>query len=204
MIGHCGVVACQRRAVFGVAQLHHAAAADVHRQAVAAALDVDPAPDDLARPADALEGRSAAREVHRRLPFTGGAGVAADEVRRRGGTRDLEDPDELVDAVVRDRCTPADVVQRVRGVDAEVGPDPVGDQRVDAGAFVDFVEMRHGAADEEDRAVGPGDRRAVGVVQQPFGEVGGDAEVLEPLLVLDADGAAAGLRCQLHRGVIHA
>ena len=51
-----------------------------------------------------------------------------------------------------DRRAPAHVVQRRRGIDAQVHPDAVRQQRVDARALVDLVEVRHGEAVEERRA----------------------------------------------------
>ena len=64
----------------------------------------------------------------------------------------------------------------------------IGQQAVEAGAFVDFVEMRQRLAFvEHARAVAAGDRRPFGVVQRPFDQIAGRQQVLQPLLILDAD-----------------
>ena len=128
------------------------------------------------------------REVHGRLALADGAGVAADEVRRRHRAGDLEDPDEVVAVGV----APAHVVQRGGRVEAHGRPDAVGDERVHAGALVDLVEVRQRPARRRaPRAVLGVDRRTVDVVEQPLGQVGRGHQVLEALLVLDADGGAA-------------
>ena len=93
MIGHCGVVICQRRSVSSCGSSIDLGAADVRLQL--AVLHEDAAPDDLARLADALQAAAAEAEVHRRLPLADRAGVPADEMLRRHGARNLEDPDEL-------------------------------------------------------------------------------------------------------------
>ena len=58
------------------------------------------------------------------------------------GAGDLEDPDEIVDAVAAVVLAPAHIVQRGGGIEAASPSTAVGDQRVEAGAFVHFVEMR--------------------------------------------------------------
>jgi len=68
------------------------------------------------------------------------------------------------------------------------GPDPVGDEGVDGDSFVHFVEVRQRlVAPKDSRAVAAPHRRTVGVVEQPFGDVRRGYEVLQALLVLDAD-----------------
>ena len=59
-----------------------------------------------------------------------------------------------------DRLAPSHVVQRRRGVEAEVEPDAVGHERIDAGAFVDFVEVGDRLSVEEDATVQPPERAA--------------------------------------------
>ena len=86
------------------------AAADVHGQRVV--LDVDARPDDFARLRNAAERAAAVGEVHRRLAEAFGAGPAADEVRRRRGAADLEDPDVILRRAGAVGVAPADVVQR--------------------------------------------------------------------------------------------
>ena len=80
----------------------------------------------------------------------------------------------------------------------------IGEQRVEAGAFVHFVEVRRGPGRRRDRpSVRAVDRRAVDVVQQPLGEVGGGREVLQALLILDADRVAAEFVGDSRRGDVH-
>ena len=76
---------------------------------------------------------------------------------------------------------------------AEGGVDAVGEEAVEAGAFIDLVEVGDGLAAADDFAGGVFHRGAVAVVEGAFDEVGGGKEVLEALLVLDADGLAAVL-----------
>lgn len=71
-------------------------------------------------------------------------------------------------------AAPADVVEGVFGRVAEFAPEFVGDNAVEAGAFVDFVEVGEGLALEEFLAGGfVEDGRAVDVVEEAFDEIGG-------------------------------
>src|SRR5690606_8301303 len=65
-------------------------------------------------------------------------------------------------------------------------------------------EVRERLALADDPAGGVLDRRAVAVVEQPLGEVGGRDEVLQALLVLDADGVAPELVTDAAGGDVHA
>ena len=121
--------------------------------------------------------------------------------RRRA--RDLEDPHEPVHAALFDRRAPPHVVQRGRGIDPQIHPDAVRQKRVDAGALVDLVEVGHGEALEERLAVRAANGRAVRIVQQPLGQIRGDADVLEALLVLDPDRSAAEVVGHRHGRVVH-
>ena len=170
MIGHCGRGGLPAALGLGLRQLDDRAPPDVDVER--AVHDEDAAPDDLARPADALDRAAAEPEVHRRLALADGARVAADEVRRRDRAGDLEDPH----VVVAVRRAPAHVVEGGRRVEAERGPDAVGDERVDRRALVDLVEVRDRPALVQDRGRRRrADRRAVGVVEQALGQVGGRA-----------------------------
>ena len=99
---------------------------------------------------------------------------------------------------------PADVVEGVGGVEAEGGPDAVGDEAVDPGALVDLVEVGEGLAGVEFGLGAFGvDGGAVGVVEEAFDEVGGGGHVFEALLVLDADGVAAEVGGDSCGGDVH-
>src|SRR5215212_8756531 len=97
----------------------------------------DPTPDDLARPADALDRAAAEPEVDRRLALADGTRVAADEVGGWYRARDLEDPD----VVVAVRRAPANVVERRRWIKPERRPDAVRDEGVNRRSLVDLVEV---------------------------------------------------------------
>src|SRR5262245_25113388 len=106
--------------------------------------------------------------------------------------RDLKNPDEFLMPVPAIRLAVADIVQGGLRIVAQLGPDAVGRQGVEPGAFVHFIKMRQRAALVEDAAVAArGDGRPVGVVQQTLSEVRGGREVLQSLLILNADGVAA-------------
>src|SRR5258708_2284624 len=97
-----------------------------------------------------------------------------------GGAADEEDPDVVAIKV----SAPAEVVERIFGGEAELAPETIGDEAVETGAFVDFVEMEQGFAGEEDAlSIGAVDGWAVDVVEHAFDEVAGGCEVLEALLV---------------------
>jgi hypothetical protein len=95
-------------------------------------------------------------------------------------------------------------VQGGGGVEAELAPHAVGDQRVDPAPSSTSLKWGSGVAGVELRAGrGVGHRRAVAVVEQALDEVGGGQQVLEPLLVLDADGVAAEVVRHAHGGDVH-
>jgi Ca2+-binding RTX toxin-like protein len=71
---------------------------------------------------------------------------------------------------------------------AEGGVDAVREEPIEAGAFVDLVEVRERLAGADDFAGRVLDWRAVGVVEDALDEIARGEEVLEALLVLDADG----------------
>ena len=113
---------------------------------------------------------------------------------------DLVDPDELAVEVL----APAHVVQRVVGDESHRPPHPVGDERVDGDALVGLVEVRERPAlVQHARAVARGHRRALGRVQHALGEVGCRHQILEALLVLDADGVEPEVVGDPQRGDVH-
>ena len=119
--------------------------------------------------------RAAAQaEIHGRLAFAGGAAIAADEVRGRHGAGNQEDPDVIVHAVAPVVLAPADIVQGVLRRKAQLAPQAIGHQAIQAGAFVHFVEVRHRFAGEQHAAgLGGLHRRPVHVVQQALRQVAG-------------------------------
>ena len=75
------------------------------------------------------------------------------------GAGDLEDPDEVVFILL----APADIVEGGGGVEVHGGPDAIGEDEVEAGAFVDFVEVG---------------QRAAGVDSLPASKTGGRSALL--------------------------
>ena len=126
-------------------------------------------------------------------------GVAAGDVRGGNGAGDLEDPDEVVFILL----APADVVEGGGGVEVHGGPDAIGEDEVEAAALVHFIEVRQRAAGVEFLARGVEGWRTVYIVEQAFDQVGRGDEVLEALLVLDADGVAAELVGDAQGGDVH-
>ena len=99
---------------------------------------------------------------------------------------------------------PAQIVERVFRRKTQLAPEAIGDEAIQPGAFIHFVEMRHGLAREQNA---PGSRalhrRAIDVVEQAFGEIAGGGEVFKPLLILNANGRAAEFIGQADRGDVH-
>ena len=92
----------------------------------------------------------------------------------------------------------------VSGSKPSLRPDAIGDQRVQPGAFVHFVEVRQRAARHKARGRRRGvHRRTVDVVQQAFHQVGCRRQVLQALLILDADRVAAEIVGDAQRGDVH-
>src|SRR5690606_37682023 len=179
-------------------QLDDLGAAEVHLEF--AVLDKHAAPDDFAFFGDAAEGAAAEAEIHAGLAQRVGAGPAADVVRGRGAAGDEEHPDVVVGGAALVPIAPAQVMERVFDGLAEGLVNAVGEEAVEAGAFVHFVEVRDGFAGADDFALGVFDGRTVAVVERAFDEVGGGEEILEALLVLDADGLAAEFVGDAHGG----
>ena len=202
MMGHCGVVRFQRRSVSSCGSSTTPArprsifslpsSTKIRDQTISPGLEMP------------LSDAAAQAEVHRRLPFAGGAGPAADEMGRRNRAADQEHPDVVLHRARLVPVAPADVVQGVFDRLAHRLVDAVGHQAVQAGALVDFVEMQHRLALEEDSlAVAAFDRRAVGVVERAFDQIAGRQQVLQPLLILDADHVAAEIVGDPHGGDVH-
>ena len=182
----------------GGRKFHDSAAPDVHVQRLV--FHVDPRPDDLAGPRDAVQRRAAIREIHRGLAETLRAFPAADEMRGRRGPADEKDP-HVFAAELR---APAHIVQRVFDRLAERAMHAIREQPVQPGALVHFVEMDHGLAFEEHPpSVARAHGRTIGVVQRAFHEVARGQQVFQSLLILDADGVAAEVIRDPHGGDIH-
>jgi hypothetical protein len=130
------------------------------------------APDDLARLANAFERTSAEGEIHGRLALTMSAGVTSDEVVGGRGAGDLEEPDELVEGVSTVVLAPSNIVEGGRWIVAKSTPDKIGDESVDSGTFVDFIEVGKWDARVEFGGSPFGkDGWALGVVEETFNEV---------------------------------
>ena len=99
-----------------------------------------------------LIGAAAQAEIHGRLAFAGGAAIAADQMRGRHGAGDQEHPDVIVHAVAPVMLAPAEIVQGVLRRKAQLAPQAVGHQAIQAGAFIHFVEVRHRFAGEQHAA----------------------------------------------------
>jgi len=84
--------------------------------------------------------------------------------------------------------TPAQVVQGVFDGLAEGLVHATREEAVETGAFVDFVEIRNRFSVANDVACGVSCRRAVAVVEGALDQIGGGQQVLQSLLILDADG----------------
>ena len=121
-------------------QLADAGAAQIHRER--SVIHEDAAPHDFAGLADAFERAAPETKIHGRLALTHRAFVAVDEVLRRRGAGNFEHPDELALSVGLVFLAVAHVVQGGFRVEAELPPDAIGDQRIETGAFVHFIEMR--------------------------------------------------------------
>ncbi len=199
---------------FGFGQFHDFGDADVGLEF--AIHDENAAPDDVAGFADAFERATAEAEVHRGLSLGRSTFPAADEVGRRCSAADEQHPDVFrrgrrkssrsgtLTSSATNKITPAEVVEGVFGGETELAPEFVGHEAVEAGAFIDFVEMRQCFTFKEHAlAIGAAHGRAVGVVEHAFDEVAGGCEVFEALLILNADGGAAELVGKAHSGDVH-
>ncbi len=157
-------------------------------------------PDNRAGLAQSLDCTSAERKIHRGLAFAGRAGVAADQVRGRHRARDFEHPDELI----ANLATPAHIVERRFRRKSENVPDAIGDERVETSTFVHFIEMWNRLPRVQFFA---GDfvtnRRALDVVEQTFDQIGRGRDVLQTLLILNADGIASKFIRDANGGDVH-
>ena len=80
----------------------------------------------------------------------------------------------------------------------------IREQRVEPGAFVNFVEVHHRLAFEQHSlAVAAADRRAIGIVERALDQVAGRQQIFQSLLILDADEVAAKVVGQPHGGDVH-
>src|SRR5512140_2602930 len=93
-------------ALFGlrIRKLHHFSHASIEVQLAVG--NEDAAPNDVSGLADAFNGPASEAEVHWWLPFAPRSRVAADEVLGRDGAGNLEKPDEVIDAIARERPAP--------------------------------------------------------------------------------------------------
>src|ERR1019366_3398987 len=170
-----------------------------------AVLNENPAPDDLARLAHALDRSTTQREVHRRLAFAHCVRIAICEMIWRNRTRDLEHPNKLLVAVDREILAVAHVVKCRLRCKPQLAPNAVRDQCIQASTFIRLVEVGKGKVLVENALAGDiHDRGPVDIVQKSFREIGSWADVFQSLLILNADGIAAELVCHAERSVVHA
>ena len=123
---------------------------------------------------------------------------------RRGAARDQEYPHVLRRRAAAIKVTPAEVVQGVRGRLAKRAVHPRGEEAVDAGALVDFVEVHDRLTLPDDAAVSASNRWSVGGIQGALHEVARREQVLQPLLILDPDCLGPELVRQSHRRKVRA
>src|SRR5882724_8024477 len=177
---------------FLLRQLHHLRDTQITMQP--SVHDENAAPDDVAGFGNSFHRSSNKPKVHRRLPLTGSAAIAADKMCGWSSARDQEDPNVIIDAIAAEMLAPTKIVQGVLRGEAQLAPEPIRYESIQTGTFIDFVEMRKSLARKQD----PGglrslDRRAVHVIEQALDKVAGGREVLKPLLILNANGRAAEL-----------
>src|SRR5579862_5948541 len=148
---------------FFARQIAHAGASEIGFQT--AAFHEDAAPNDLARFADAFHRPAAEPEVHGRLALTYLTGIPPDEVLGRRSAADLEHPHEFALVIF----PVAHIVQRRFRIVAELGPDAIGEQRIQTGAFIHFIEMGKRAAGIKLAIIAREDWWTVYIIEQSFG-----------------------------------
>src|SRR5688572_8858093 len=164
----------------------------------------NPAPDNVSGFADALERATAKGEIHWGLTFAAGALVAAYEMRGGCSSRDQENPHIIIHAIASVMLAPAQVVEGILWRKSQFTPKLVGNESIQPGAFIDFVEMGQCLTGEQDASSSRAFHcRPIDVVQQSFNEVAGWGEIFQPLLILNADGRAAEFVSESYGGDIH-
>ena len=78
-----------------------------------------------------------------------------------------------------------------------------GDEPVETGAFIHFIEMRKRAAGIQFAPLLIEDRRPLDIIEQPFHQIRRRRQVFQPLLILDSDGIASELVRNPHGGNVH-
>ena len=162
---------------FGPRQRDDLGAPDVHLEL--AAFDKNPAPHDLAGFGDPAQGAAAQLEIHRGLPERIRAGPAADVMVGRRAAGNQENPDVFTGRTGLIPIAPAQIVERGGHGLAQRRVHAVGEESVEPGAFVDFVEMNDGPAGTDQLAGGVPDRRPVGRIQRALDQVGSGPEILQ-------------------------
>src|SRR2546427_13062493 len=101
----------------------------------------------------------------------------------RSSARDQENPNVIIDAIAPEMLAPAEIVQRVLRREAQLAPEPIRYQSIQAGTFIDLVEMWERLATKQD-ATGFRilDRRAVHTIQQALGKIAGGRKIAEAVL----------------------
>ena len=95
-------------------------------------------------------------------------------------------------------------MERGFGIVTEVRPDAVGDQRVKPRALVHFIEVRQRLVLVEHPSVASGpNRRPFHIIKQAFRQIRRRRQILQALLILNADGVAAILIGDAHSRDVH-
>jgi hypothetical protein len=145
MMGHCGVVSRHRRSV--------------------SSSDKNTAPDDFSRLGDTADRAAAKPEVHEGLAKGFRPGIPAYVVRGRCAAGDEENPHIVRGRAAPVPITPAKIVQGVLDRLAQRGVHAVGEDTVQAGAFINLIEVGERLAGADDFTARICDRRPVGVVE---------------------------------------
>ena len=186
MIGHWGVVRLPAALRFLAGQFHDAAAAAIHVQRIA--FDVNPRPHDFAWLRNATQRAAAAGKIHGWLAESFGAGPTARKMRRRSGAADEEHPHVFAHRAGLIPVAPANVVQRGFHRLPRGPLHAIREQRIQPRAFIHFIEVHQRLAFEQNSpAVSASNGRTVGIVKRPFDQVACRQQILQPLLILNAD-----------------
>src|SRR5271157_6592733 len=122
-------------------------------------------------------------------------------MRGRNGPGNFKHPNKLL----VEHLTKTHIVQRGLRFETQLAPYAVRHQRVNAGALVNFIEMRKRVACiQHATRARLANRRPVHIVQESFRKIGSCREVLESLLILDADGGTSKIVGDSQRGDVHA
>ena len=160
-------------------------------------------PHNPPRLGNALHRPAAQTEIHRRLALTRRSLPSADEMSRWRRTGNQKHPNVFTATVDLAGSAPPQIMQRVLRRPSEFYPEAIRGQRVQPGAFVHFVKVRHRLAGKQLPAIRIPNRRSIDVVQHTLGEIAGRRQILETLLVLNADRGTTELIRNPHGRDVH-